>query len=225
MRHTSVRVVQLAVALGAASTVVGCGGSDGDEDGEAPGAGQVTESFREYCVATFTEQRTVMDVFDEPLFTARAGEEYLLAEWGPSFGEDRAEMLYLTPSGPEVFAVTAPEGMGLPLESSCEFGETMPYYAAFTDVEVYADAAFAEPLCSLARGSVVPRDTTRGSGYSLVQLVFQGPAAYEVMLNGFGAQCGGAERGYVRVPETRLFGTTTWLVPIQGIVGPALDAP
>jgi hypothetical protein len=51
-------------------------------------------------------------------------------------------------------------------------------------------------------------------------LSFSGPATYELFLNSFSTQCNSATSGYISVPETQLFGTTTWLVPVISVMGP-----
>jgi hypothetical protein len=61
------------LALLLALTAVACGsGSDGNQEG----AGTVTDQWRSYCVAKFTQDYRVTE-FNEPLFTARAGEDHL----------------------------------------------------------------------------------------------------------------------------------------------------
>ena len=50
----------------------------------------------------------VLDGFGDPMFTARAGEEYLLS----SYNSARAELIYLTDVGPETFDVDADPSSG-----------------------------------------------------------------------------------------------------------------
>jgi hypothetical protein len=145
-----------------------------------------------------------------------------MAAYGSAFGEDSASLLYLSAAGPVDFEITAASGtQDFPFSSSCEFGNTTPYYAVFADVSVYAAEDLATKICDLSAGTVLPRDTSVMAGYSSSTLNFSGNNTYEVYLNVFSAQCGGAETGYVSVPETTLFGATTWLCPIRSIVGPA----
>ena len=59
----------------------------------------------EHCIATFTTDYSVLDVFDDPLFTARAGEAYLIKDHGERFGELSTEMYYLSANGPLDFEV------------------------------------------------------------------------------------------------------------------------
>ena len=205
------------VLLGA---VMGCGGDDGDSDGPSgtgSGSGTVTAPWDAYCVATFTQDTSILD-FGDPLFTARAGEAYLMTSY-QTFGELRATLAYLTPKGPFDFTLAVPAGMPAPFTSNCEVDKGKSYQAAFTDVSVYADEALTTKLCDLKAGTVVPSSGSI-SGHSTTNIAFGGPITYEVYLNGFSASCGGMEQGYVSVPETQLFGTTTWLVPIIQIIGP-----
>jgi hypothetical protein len=199
-----------------------CGGGDdggGGDDETEPGT--VTAEWSSYCVATFTKDYAVMDAFDEALFTARAGEQYLMTAYGDGFSTDTASLAYLTDSGPYEFEVTAPAGtQNFPFTTSCTFGSTVPYYAAFTDVTLYVEEALTTKLCDVPSGTVLPRDTSTGAGYGTTSLNFSGPTTYEIFLNAFSAQCGNAGSGFASVPSTDLFGFTTWLVPIIQIVGP-----
>ncbi len=207
-------VVLLGVLLSA------CGGEDGDE-AAGGGSGQVAPPWDTYCVATFTEDAAVQDEFDEPLFTARAGERYLMADYGEFFGEDTADLLFLTSSGPESFRLTAPAGsQDFPFTTDCTFDGGVPYYAVFADVSVHATAALDNVLCEPSAGTALPLDTSSGAGYFAESFNFSGPSTYSVSLNAFSAQCGGQEDGFISVPEIKIHGTTTWLVPITTIIGP-----
>jgi hypothetical protein len=208
---------QVAGALGLALSCAACGGGDDGESDEP--SGTVTEEWRDFCVATFTEDYRVIDVFDEPEFEAKAGDEYLLSSYSDSFGPE-AEMIFLWPHGPEPFEVTAITTADFPFTTACPLNTAAPYYAVFDDVSVYAEESLTTKLCDLAAGTALPR-TNEGSGYSAVTLNFSGPNTFEVILNAFSAQCGGAPRGYVSVPQVESFGSTrTWLVPILGVLHP-----
>jgi hypothetical protein len=209
-------------ALAALVLVSGCGGGDDDdENGSASGAaGMVTEAWSSYCVATFTAAHGVSDGFDT-LFTAKPGERYLMSEFGEDFGQDRAELLYLTKAGPlelELDSATGPQGF--PFTSNCEFGKGVPYYAVFSDVSVYSDQAMTTKVCDLSAGTALPIESGKPTGYSSVSFEFGGPNTFELYLNAFSAQCGGGERGYISVPQIEVFGTITWLVPVTRIIGP-----
>jgi hypothetical protein len=221
----TLRYLAGAFLLAAALAPAGCGGdrsAGSGADATGGGEGTVTDTWSSYCTATFSQDYTALDVWNEFMFTARVGDEYLMAEYGSSFGEDRASLLYLSAGGPADFEITAASGtQGLPFTSDCELGNTTPYYAVFADVSVYAAEDLATKICDLSAGTVLPRDTSVMAGYSATTLGFSGDNTFEVYLNVFSAQCGGAEIGYVSVPETTLFGATTWLCPIQSIVGPA----
>lgn len=186
-------------------------------DGGTGSASQTSiEDWRDYCIATFTADHAVTDPFGDVLFTAQAGDEYVISRLDPS-GE--VELVYLADAGPDKFTIEA----GAPLTHSCQAGATTDYYAVFSDVTVYAEEELSTPICELEAGAVRPRNTGALAGYSIAGtgLSFSGPTTYEVYLNTFSADCGGADRGYVSVPATTSFGATTWLVPILAIVGPA----
>lgn len=195
--------------------LIGCGGSDGG--GAGSGDGTVTEQWATFCTATFTKDTPIIDAFDEPMFTAKEGAEFLMADFSDSFG-GRAELLYLTSVGPDSFEVEPDANGGWPFTSNCTISQGVPYYAAFTDVTVFAEKELKTKSCSISAGSVLPAGSS-GRGFA-----FSGSAGesaiYEVILGPFGEQCQGLMRGYISVPHTRSFNSNTWLVPIAGIIGP-----
>lgn len=203
--------------VGSLLASVGCGG--GDDGGEEPeiGDGTVTEQWASFCTGTFTEDTPILNVFDEPMFTARAGDEYLLADFSDSFG-GRAEFLYLTHVGPDSFTIEANAEGTWPFTSNCAIGAGLPYYGVFADVSVFAEEDLSTKICDLREGSVLPAG---GSGRGYAYAGSSGSSAiYEVILGPFSAECGDHDRGYIRVPQTKIFGSTTWLVPITGLIGP-----
>jgi hypothetical protein len=207
------RLADLGCALAGALSLAACGGSD---DGSGRSSGTVTEQWAEFCTATFTRDTRILDVFDEPMFTAREGEAYLLANYSSGSGE----LLYLTDAGPEPFEVRADDAGTLPFTSTCEPDAAFPYAAVFDDVTVYAEEALTTRLCDLAAGTARP-STGGPRGFSIVgDISLSGPQTYEIYLDALSELCGGSELGYVSVPRTHLFGADTWLVPIVSIVGP-----
>lgn len=210
------QVFRASCLLYGAFALTACGGSDGG-DGPATGDGRVTEEWATFCTGTFTQDTPIIDAFDEPLFTARAGDEYLLSDFSDSFG-GRAEFLYLTSVGPDSFEIEPDASGGWPFTSNCTIGQGVPYYAAFTNVDVFAEKELTTKACSLTAGSVLPAGNS-GRGYA-----FSGSAGdsaiYEVILGPFSDQCQALDRGYIKVPHTKSFNSTTWLVPIAGIIGP-----
>lgn len=202
------------------------GGSSGGGAGTAgagasssEGPGTITDLWRDFCVATFTVDYAVTDAFGAPLFTARAGEEYLLVSYtGPNVSADLA---YLTSMGPYEFGV-APKAdtMALPITTDCPTDlEAASYFAVFSDVSVYAEPELVTKICGLEAGAALPRDTATGAGFGLES---SGPdfAVYEIFLNAFSAQCGGASNGYISASRIQLFGTTTTIVPFKVINAP-----
>ncbi|HEX7597262.1 MAG TPA: hypothetical protein VF518_03545 [Polyangia bacterium] len=186
--------------------------------GSGGGSGQITEAWRPYCVATFTQDYAFKDGFGDELVTARKGEAYLMSDFSDSFGKDTAELVYLGQTGPSTLDIQVTLGSrAFPFTSNCAFDDTLPYYAVFSNVSVYQDVGLTSKLCDLAADTVVPRDATRQAGFAATLGI---PTLYEVYLNAFSARCGGAEVGYINVPQTQVFGATTWLVPILAIIGP-----
>ena len=156
-----------------------------------------------------------MDVFGDTVFTARAGDAYLISDFDPAFDAGTTEFLYVTSKGPETFTVETPAD-DPPFTSNCQPDAVDDYYAAFTDVSFFSDEALTTPLCDIAAGTALP--STGSQGFILTSGDIFGPAIYEVFLGPFSADCGDAESGYVSVPETQIFGSTTWLVPLASIL-------
>jgi hypothetical protein len=197
--------------------LAGCGGSDAGGGGAGSGNGTVTEQWAAFCTGTFTQDTPIVDAFDEPTFTARAGDEFLLSDFSDAFG-GRAELLYLTSVGPDSFEVKPDANGAWPFTSNCTIGQGVPYYAVFNDVSVFAEKELSTKSCTLDAGSVLPAGNA-GRGYSFSGSV-GGSAIYNVILGPFSAECQGIDSGYISVPQTRSFNSTTWLVPIAGIIGP-----
>jgi hypothetical protein len=218
MSRTGAAFLPQITLLVAASMVAACGndpvdGSDGSD-------GTFTEPYRNFCVASFTDDYDVVDVFGDVDFTARRGAAYLVQDF---VGEDGVRLLYLTDTGPEDFDVPVGGASDASVDVNCERDAVRTMVAAFTDVSVYEDEALESKLCDLDADSIRPA-ASGPSGYTLVSdFSLSGPATYEVFLNAFADECGGAERGYVRVPATSVHGRTTWLVPIRTFLGPATD--
>lgn len=205
-----------------------CSGGDGDGDGDGSSdgsttSGTVTDEWSGYCIATFTQDHQVRDFFDDPLFTAHAGDQFLMSSYGEGFDMDAATLLYLTPKGPYDLEFEAPLGSrDFPFTSNCEFGQGVEYMTVFDDVSVYDTEALTNKLCDLSAGTVVPRDTAVFSGYGVTSSEFDltGSETYEVFLNTLSPACQNAEKGYISVPQTTVLGIHTWIVPIQIIIGP-----
>ena len=208
----------MALLVGSVLALAGCGSGDDDDDGGAGGGdGTVTETWAGFCTGTFTEDTAITDVFGDPAFTARAGSEYLMADFSDSF-DPRADFLYLTPAGPDEFPLEPKPDGSWPFTSNCTIGEGVPYYAVFNSVSVFADEGLTTKLCDLGAGEVLPAAGS-GRGFAYAGAV-DSAALYELILGPFSAQCQDQDRGYIRVPQTQSFGSTTWLVPVAGIIGP-----
>lgn len=204
--------------LSGALVLTSCGGSDGGSGTEVEGNnGTVTDQWAGFCTGVFTEDTPFLDSFDKLAFTAKQGDEYLLAEFTDSF-DGRAEVLYLAEAGPRSFQVEPNEDGDWPFTSNCAIGEGVPYYGVFTDVSVFADEDLTTKICDLSAGSVLSAEGTgRGFGFTRSD----GEAAiYEVILGPFSEECDQQGTGYVRVPRVELFGSATWLVPLAGLIGP-----
>jgi len=201
-------------AAGQSSGGTGAGGRPADE-----GPGTITDPWRDFCVATFTEDYPVKNAFMMPLFTARAGEEYLVTYYPEPFTS--ARLASLTSTGPYEFDV-APNSdhTAFPFTTDCPDDlAAEKYFAVFTDVSVYAEPELATKLCDLPAGTALPRDDATALGYGLEEAGAT-TSIYEIYLNAFSAQCGGAASGYISVPTIQLFGSAYVVVPFRLIPAP-----
>jgi hypothetical protein len=114
--------------------------------------GEVNAPWSDFCVATFERDYVLRDWSDAPLFTAKAGQSYLLGSWhSGSF-----ELLVPTGGGVLGFDADLPfdeDQDVFPFASNCELGQTKMHVAVFSDVTLYADEALSTPICTLKRGT------------------------------------------------------------------------
>ncbi len=197
---------------------VACGGGGSAIDAQtAP-----IEAWRSYCVATFPQG------FESPAtafsrgFTANAGDEYLIARFFGFDGRSTTTLLLLTPAGPQDYDLRLEGGAALPYTTSCDLENTNEHLAVFATTTLFREATLATPLCELPAGTVRPLNAEAASGHSLADAAAGGDAlVYEISLNALGAECAGAETGFARVPPVTVRDTSTHLVPIRTILGPA----
>lgn len=209
-------LVVLGLVGSSCGTDSGISGAD-----DAVGSGQVTDAWRDYCVATFTADVDIPSVFGDTAFTAKVGEQYLLTEFSTVAGAPQVEIAYLTALGLDTYEVPIAAAAGpFPFTTTCAIDAEVQYYAAFTDVTVYDSAELTNVICTLPAGTAVLRDPTANAGAAAVTMGFSGAQVYSIMMNALADLCGGATDGYVSVPETEVLGTTTWLIPIQIVLKP-----
>jgi hypothetical protein len=154
----------------------------------------------------------VKDVFQKALLTAHAGEKYLVIR----YNDVVATLAYLTPAGPISFDVDAGAELTFPFTASCAPNPPHSYFAVFADVSVFAEPQLVTKICDLKNGATVTLDGAKQAGYA------NAPGAgtsflYEIFLNAFSAQCGGAENGHIRVRSINALGTAQTLVPFEVI--------
>src|SRR5262245_30290732 len=111
---------RLGLVLGSLLALPACGGGDG----EAADTGTVTAPWTDFCTATFTVNTQVLDPFDDPTFTAKAGDEYLLTEFDSVY----SEIAYLTNAGPDTYMIDPTPNGDWPFTSNCSVGSGVPYY-------------------------------------------------------------------------------------------------
>lgn len=197
--------------------LTGCSGSPATAQSSN---GQVRDPWRDACTATFTRDTVIETSYGDTLFTARAGEQYLLTSYETRSDGAHAEIAFLSTAGP--YDGVVPMLSGQPFTSNCTIDKGVQYYAAFTNVAVYSTKELATKICDIPSGTSMLRDMNTNAGSSIAgALKLSGPTTYDVMLNAFSSLCGGATDGFVSVPETQVLGTTTWLVPIEVILKPS----
>lgn len=165
------------------------------------------------CTATFTQDYDVIDIWDDALFTATVGEKFIVAgvnDWG---GDLRAEFYYLASNGAYSFDMefSGNDLSTLPFELSCPIENSQSSLGVFSTVKVYSDEDLTQEVCTLERGASAAAGLA--TGYSLVSPLFSEPMIYEVELGGFSQTCGVAQ-GYMEAESSRIFGSSTTLVPI-----------
>ncbi len=205
--------------MGSVLALTSCGSSD-DNGGDGVGSegGTVTEQWASFCTGVFSQDTPIMDAFGDAAFTAKAGDEFLLSDFSDSSG-GRAEFLYLTNAGPDSFTLEPSADGTWPFTSNCAINEGVPYYGVFKDVSVFADQELTMKICDLSAGSVLPAGSS-GRGFAFAGSA-ENAAIYEVILGPFSAECEDQPNGYVSVPLTTSFGgSSTFLVPISGLIGP-----
>jgi len=182
---------------------------------DAAGRGTVTAPWTDFCVATLTADFAVTDSKQEPLFTARTGEQYLIEY---EFSEHWARMLYLTPVGPFEFDIKNDTDQ-LPFTSNCGPTSMFSFYGNFVDVSVYAESTLVTKLCDLTAGTIAPYDSSKFHGATVDISPGASPDVDKLFLNGFSARCNGADAGYVRRQSVTVSRTTYGLIPFVAIAG------
>ena len=198
------------------SSLWACGSGGGS--GSSPASGTVTELWADFCVATFTEDYTVVDAFDDTLFTARSGETYLVSGFTDFAGEFRTTLIYLTGQSPIGFEIGAADVTDFPFETNCTRGETTSLLGIFADTTFFRDEGVSEPLCELAEGSIATGllQTRLVSGFDFSS----GPTVYKVSLGEFSEDCDGLEEAYVVVRAINRFGASYFEPPIARVLRP-----
>lgn len=169
------REFKLVCAL--AFAACGDGGSD-----TAGNNGQVGDALEGYCIATFTEDHELLNFVGDVALRVESGQRYLLTGL-----PDSPAIVYQHEDGAfdlELDVATAP------IDAPCLADGAMltSEYVAFARLDVYADQALQDLVCTIekfTRGS-----PTTGFGYGYVA-----DNVYEILPGG--GFCDGLESGYV----------------------------
>ncbi|MBL4867846.1 MAG: hypothetical protein JKY67_15870 [Pseudomonadales bacterium] len=169
----------LFIVFTACGLIQGCGGGGGDESENKNGPGSASSLSSasigldvEPCIATFTEDYLVTDVFGEEFFTAKTGESFILSRLGYTrFGQDNvstADLYYLVNEGAYGFQVEIEDDntSAFPFVSNCEVGETERFVGVFHDTTLYSDEELTQEVCSLTKSVSAGMSSTTSTGYS-----------------------------------------------------------
>jgi hypothetical protein len=212
------RSALLSVLLVLVNVSLAACGDDAAANSGSAAAGQVTDGYRDYCVATFTADYEVIDFFGDSELSIAAGDELLIEDFG-SFSPDEVSVYYLSKAGPVPFTITAEDGSTFPFTSNCMADNLEEYVGVFANVTVYGDEALTTPACMLVAGSIEP---SRGLNYELVSEIFgEGPVVYRLFGGAVGDLCGGIAEGYVKAGNAMIGSTSHTVIPLGSFSGPA----
>jgi hypothetical protein len=190
------------------------------DTGDPAPNGQANDYWAQYCVGTFKADHVVLDHFDEEIFSAKAGDRYLISDLGSNPSAVTIYLLYLQETGADVFDVSSSDGDdALPFTLNCDRATDTQHYGVFADVTVYATQALDRPLCNLAAGRVVPSNGSVPQN-DVVGTTEDGAWIYEVSLNNFSPECQNAVTGFIRSPRVEVNGVIKSLLPMRRIIGP-----
>lgn len=179
------------------------------------------DALRAYCIAAFPQDFDAPETPFTRAFTAKAGEEYVIASFHSYDGNSTTSLLYLTPAGFLEYSLRLTDGAALPYTTACDLDNTTTHYAVLESTTVFKEVELKTALCELPAGTVRPVDPDTSWGSSMADFDAAGDTIYEITLNAYSATCGGAENGFVRASSTRIRNTTSTKAPFTTILGPA----
>lgn len=195
------------------------------DTGAAPVDGHPNDYWSKFCVATFTADTAVPWTSDVDLFTAHAGDRFLMFDFDETPIGAQAQLAYLAPGGPFDFTIQTPGTQGtaadLPITSNCSPDARTGYWAVFADVTLYETAELTTELCKLVAGRAEPVGTKIPQyGAVSTDLFAEGPVTMEVSLLGYEKDCNNAQTGFFSAPVATVLGVQTHLVPFGRVIGP-----
>jgi len=195
------RTLALLLTFASGLCLAGCG-----DDDNAKTTGEVTGDWAQQCVATFTADTKINDVFDEYVFTAKSGQTFLLGEFRTNFeGLESVDLLYMTGAGPLDYPLELAAGASFPFTSNCTKDTSHAVLGVFKTTQVYSDEALKTKLCELPANLAVEA-SAQGFGYMMAGDNFMDPAApYRIVFgNVFATECGAATEGFIRSSQVSI---------------------
>ena len=199
----------------AALALIACGE---DSSGPSLGGGSTAALLDvledQPCVVTFTETYDVLDWFDEKLFTANSGDEFVLRQGPDSFGPE-VDLYKVVDGGIIDFEVGQNEAGEYPFSTDCDIESTQTNMVTLIETDLYSDSLATEKVCTIPAGVTVA-EFGGGFGYEEGGGNY---AIYEIYITPDYEGCT-EESVYVRAPEFTYDQSTNYLIPINFVQVP-----
>lgn len=163
-----------------------------------------------YCVATFTRDFAIKDVFGDVELRIPMGSKYLMSHLDYASYWD--SILYPENGGVVAYRFKHVED-DLPFTTDCRARSTRQVIAVFTDTLIFADEGLTKELCRLDAGTVL-QDTS-------FSLDLQSQKGIGKLENGaLSERCGGRDKFFVAINIRKIAGVTQLVSPIGQLLAP-----
>lgn len=163
-----------------------------------------------YCVATFTRDFAIKDVFGDIEHKVAVGSKYLLSHLDYASYWDG--IVYPANGGVISYRFKHVEE-DLPFTTECNAESTRQVIVVFADTTIFADEGLTKELCRLDAGTVLP-DTS----FSLDLESRRGVAKLEK--EALADRCGGRDKFYIGIGGEKVAGVTQLVSPIAQLLAP-----